>query len=149
MFKVNKRNTRKKSETCFKLTIKTPKQHHWFCSGAFIVNFEHISHLFLVIFIVDFEQVCQLGYAYMLTNCHERYHHSIFTQVSYLHKSHFVFFCKKQHVRTFTFKEFFFLPIIKRVQSSKRCILDYKISFRLGCCIESTYYIVVSGSELT
>ena len=34
--------------TCSKLTIKTPERCHWRCSGVFIVNFEHISHLVLV-----------------------------------------------------------------------------------------------------
>ena len=43
---------------CSKLTIKTPKRRHfpvfrpnagrWCLFGAFIVNFEHISHLVLV-----------------------------------------------------------------------------------------------------
>ena len=28
--------------------MKTPEQHKWYYSGAFIVNFEQISHLFLV-----------------------------------------------------------------------------------------------------
>ena len=32
-----------------KITIKTPERRHWSCSGVFIVNFEHISHLLLVI----------------------------------------------------------------------------------------------------
>ena len=45
LFKVNNRNTRKKCEICSKLTIKTPERRR---SGVFIVNFEHISHLFLV-----------------------------------------------------------------------------------------------------
>ena len=46
MFKVNNRNTRKRCETCSKLTIKTPERH---CrSGVFIANFEHMSHLFLM-----------------------------------------------------------------------------------------------------
>ena len=31
-----------------KLTEKTPERHHWLPSGVFIVNFEHVSHLFLV-----------------------------------------------------------------------------------------------------
>ena len=31
-----------------KLTIKTPEWPHWQRFGIFIVNFEHISHLFLV-----------------------------------------------------------------------------------------------------
>ena len=50
-FKVNNRNTRKRCEICSKLIIKTSEWRHW-ChwrpSGVFIVNFEHISHLFLV-----------------------------------------------------------------------------------------------------
>ena len=48
LFKVNNRNTRTRREICSKLTIKTPEQCHWLCSGVFIVNFEHISHLVLV-----------------------------------------------------------------------------------------------------
>ena len=40
-----------------KVNNKTPKQRHWRRSCVFIVNFEHISHLFLCVFIVDFEQV--------------------------------------------------------------------------------------------
>ena len=39
LFKVNNTNTRKRCEICSKLTIKTPEV---------IVNFEHVSHLFLV-----------------------------------------------------------------------------------------------------
>ena len=46
--KVNDKNTRKRCEICSKLTIKTPERRHWRRSGVFIVNFEHISHLFLV-----------------------------------------------------------------------------------------------------
>ena len=57
LFKVNDKNTRKKCETCSKLTTKTPEQHQWRCSGDFIVNFEYTSHLFLVFLIVGFEQV--------------------------------------------------------------------------------------------
>ena len=34
---------------CSKLTIKTPERHQWRRSGVFIVNFEHISHPFLVL----------------------------------------------------------------------------------------------------
>ena len=48
MFKVNNRNTRKRHEICSKLTIKTTKRRKWHGSGVFIVNFELISHLFLV-----------------------------------------------------------------------------------------------------
>ena len=45
MFKVNNRNTRRRSEICSKLTIKTPERHQWRCFGVFFFNFEHISHL--------------------------------------------------------------------------------------------------------
>ena len=44
MFKVNNRTARTRCEICSKLTIKTPERR----SGVFIVNFEHISHRFLV-----------------------------------------------------------------------------------------------------
>ena len=48
-----------------KLTTKTPEQCQWLRSGVFIINFEHISHLALVLlfffififFIVNFEHV--------------------------------------------------------------------------------------------
>ena len=45
LLKVNKRNTTKRCEIRSKLTIKTPNRR----SRAFVVNFEHISHLFLVL----------------------------------------------------------------------------------------------------
>ena len=35
-------------EICSKLTRKTQEKSHWRHSGVFIVNFEHISDLFLV-----------------------------------------------------------------------------------------------------
>ena len=43
LFKVKNKNIRKRCEICSKLTTKT---RYWHCSGIFIVNFEHISHLF-------------------------------------------------------------------------------------------------------
>ena len=46
MIKVKNRNTTKRCEICSKLTVKTPQRRRR--SGLFIVNFEHISHLFLV-----------------------------------------------------------------------------------------------------
>ena len=33
---------------CLKLTIKTPERRQWHPSGVFIVNFEHISDIFVV-----------------------------------------------------------------------------------------------------
>ena len=53
LLKVNKRNTRKMCELCSKLTIKTPEQLQWRRFGVFLVNFEHISHLFLVFLFWD------------------------------------------------------------------------------------------------
>ena len=43
MFKVNNRNTSTRCEICSRLTPKTS------VFGVFIVNFEHISHLALVV----------------------------------------------------------------------------------------------------
>ena len=47
-FRVNNRNTRRRCETFWKLTIKTPQWHHWHHSAVFIVNFEYISRFFLL-----------------------------------------------------------------------------------------------------
>ena len=44
LFKVNNRNIRKSCEICSKLTLKSPEPR----VGVFIVNFEHISQLFLM-----------------------------------------------------------------------------------------------------
>ena len=55
LFKVHNRNTRKRSEICSKLTIKTPDRRQW-CRSGILTNFEHISHLPSV-FVVNFEQV--------------------------------------------------------------------------------------------
>ena len=46
LLKVDNKNTRTRCEICSKLTIKIPERHHWCLSGIFIVNFEHILHLF-------------------------------------------------------------------------------------------------------
>ena len=48
LFKVNNRNSRKRCEICSKLTIKTSEWRHSRPFRIFIVNVEHISHLFLV-----------------------------------------------------------------------------------------------------
>ena len=47
LLKVNNRNTRTRWKICSNLTIKT-LDANWHHSGAFIFNFEHISHLVLV-----------------------------------------------------------------------------------------------------
>ena len=48
LIKVNNSNTRKSCKICSQLKIKAIERRHWRRSCVFIVNFEHISHLFLV-----------------------------------------------------------------------------------------------------
>ena len=48
LFRVNNRKVRKRFQKCSKLAIKLPERRHWRRSGVCIVNFEHISYLFLV-----------------------------------------------------------------------------------------------------
>ena len=52
LLKVNNRNTRTRCEICSKLTIRTSERHQWRRSGVFIVNFEHISHLVLLLLLL-------------------------------------------------------------------------------------------------
>ena len=47
LFKVNSGNNRKRWKICSQQATKTTERRHWRRSGAFIVNFKHISHLFL------------------------------------------------------------------------------------------------------
>ena len=47
IFEVNKRNFTWKYEICSQLTIETSERRQWPHPDVFIVNFEHISHLFL------------------------------------------------------------------------------------------------------
>ena len=48
LIKVNNGTTRTKCEICTKLTIKTLERRQYHRSGVFIVNFEQISHIFLL-----------------------------------------------------------------------------------------------------
>ena len=48
LFKVCNRNTRKRYKLYSRLSIKTPERRQCHSSGIFFVNFEHISHLFLL-----------------------------------------------------------------------------------------------------
>ena len=57
MLKVNNRNIRARRETCSKLTITIPERCQWRRFDVFIDNFEHISHLYSSVSIVNFEQV--------------------------------------------------------------------------------------------
>ena len=55
-FKVKKKN-RKRCEVCSKLKLKKAEQRYWRSSGDFIVNFQHIWLLFLVLLLLIFELV--------------------------------------------------------------------------------------------
>ena len=48
--------------TCSKLAIKTPKRRQWRRSGVFIVNFGHISHLFLKFLLLTVNMCLAVGY---------------------------------------------------------------------------------------
>ena len=48
LFEVNNRNTRNRCEICSNLTITTQERHDWHRSSVCTINFEHISHPFLV-----------------------------------------------------------------------------------------------------
>ena len=57
LLKFNNRNTRTRCEICSKLTIKTLERRHWYRSGVFNVNFEHISYLVLVFLLLTLSKV--------------------------------------------------------------------------------------------
>ena len=59
------------NEMCLKLTTKTPECRHWRRSSFFIVNFEHISHLFDRVYTVDFEQVNDSDYRLLIKTSQE------------------------------------------------------------------------------
>ena len=52
LFKVNQRDTRKKCVICSKLTIKTPERRYGRLSAVFIVNFEHILYLLILLLLL-------------------------------------------------------------------------------------------------
>ena len=59
-------NTRKTCEICSKLTIKTPELRQWSLSGVFIVNFEHISHFFLVFLLLTLNKYVLGGRSFIV-----------------------------------------------------------------------------------
>ena len=61
MFKVNNRNIRTRCEICSELTIKTLERRQWHRYGVFIVNFEHISHLFLKFLLLTLSRLMPVG----------------------------------------------------------------------------------------
>ena len=58
LFKFNNRESRKKCEISLQLAIKTPERRQWRRSGVFIINFEHISHLFLLSLLLLWTSKC-------------------------------------------------------------------------------------------
>ena len=63
---VHEGNTRKRCEICSKLTIKTPELRQRSLSGVFIVNFEHISHLFLVFLLLTLNKYVLGGRSFIV-----------------------------------------------------------------------------------
>ena len=61
MFKVNNRNVRTRYKLFSKLTIKVSKQRRR-RSDVFVVNFEHISHLFLVFLLLTLRSQMPVRY---------------------------------------------------------------------------------------
>ena len=53
MVRVNNKNTNAMCEICSKLTLKKPERRQWRRSGVFIVNFEHILHLAIVLLLLS------------------------------------------------------------------------------------------------
>ena len=62
LIKVNNRNTNERCEIVSKLTIKTPKRRHWRHCGVFMVNFQPMSHLFLVLLLLTLRRWLFAGY---------------------------------------------------------------------------------------
>ena len=52
MLKVNNRNNRKRCKICLKLTIEAPERRQRHRAVVFLTNFEHISHLALVVLLL-------------------------------------------------------------------------------------------------
>ena len=63
LLKVNNRNTRTRCEICSKLTTNTPEQRKWHCSGVFIVNLEHMSHLAVMILLLALNKELSAGFS--------------------------------------------------------------------------------------
>ena len=61
MLIVYNRNTRATCEICSKLIIKAPEPRQWRRSGAFVVNFEHISDLVVVFLLLTLNRKMSAG----------------------------------------------------------------------------------------
>ena len=54
--KINNINTKERCGRCSKLTVKTQERRNWYRSVVFIADFEHISHIFLVLILLPFNR---------------------------------------------------------------------------------------------
>ena len=62
LFKVNRKNTRKRCEIVLKVNKKTPELRQWRRSGVLIVSVEHISHLCLVFLLLTLNKRMLAGF---------------------------------------------------------------------------------------
>ena len=60
LFKIKQKDTRTTSEFCSTLTIKTPTRRQCRRSDVLIVNFEHISHIPLLIILLLWTSKCEM-----------------------------------------------------------------------------------------
>ena len=65
----------KRCEACSKLTIKTVDQVQWRCFGIFIINFEHISHLFAVFLLLTVNMYIFSGIIFTSYQSFEKTHY--------------------------------------------------------------------------
>ena len=72
MFKISYGNTRKMCEICSELTLKIPEQRQLCRSGVFIDNFEHMSHLFVVILFLVLNKYPAANYILKVNNRNTR-----------------------------------------------------------------------------
>ena len=61
MFKVDNRNTRKRFELCPKVIMKASERRHWRRYDTCFVNFEHISHFFLLFLLLTLNKYLFVG----------------------------------------------------------------------------------------
>ena len=61
LFKVNYRNIRKRCKICSNLTIKTEERRRRRRRSVFVVNLEHILHLFLVFLLLSLNKYMLAG----------------------------------------------------------------------------------------
>ena len=104
-FKGHNRNARR-CEKCSTLTIKTPERRHLRYSVVFIVNFEHIAHVPLVVLLLTLSINVFSGIrvfhhfkvwnSFFFPNCFKTYSQQAFGFAVMENKGTFLWFCHKQ-----------------------------------------------------